>query len=73
MGNQHVTPRPDGLWQVKGAGNERATAVTDTQREAIEIATRIAKNQESEMFIHGRDGKIRERNSYGNDPYPPQG
>ena len=73
MSNQHVTPRPDGQWQVKGAGNKRATVVTRTQGEAIEIATGIAKNQESEMFIHGKDGRIRERNSYGNDPYPPRG
>ena len=26
-----------------------------------------------EVFIHGRDGKIRERNTYGHDPFPPQG
>lgn len=73
MSNQHVTPRPDGQWQVIGAGNKRATAVTSTQREAIEIATQIAINQSSEMFIHGKDGKIRERNSYGNDPHPSRG
>ncbi len=73
MSNQHVTPRPDGQWQVKGAGNKRATVVTSTQGKAIEIAIGIAKNQESEMFIHGEDGRIRERNSYGNDPYPPRG
>jgi hypothetical protein len=24
-------------------------------------------------LIHGEDGRIRERNSYGNDPYPPKG
>ena len=23
--NQHVTPHPDGGWQVKGAGNSKAT------------------------------------------------
>ena len=33
----------------------------------------IAVNQQSELFIQGRDGQIRERNSYGNDPYPPKG
>lgn len=65
--NQHVTPHPDG-WQVKGAGNSKATAVTKTQAEANEIAKEIAKNQQSEVLIHGRDGKIRDKNSYGNDP-----
>ena len=32
--NQHVTPHPDGGWQVKGAGNSRATVRTETQKEA---------------------------------------
>lgn len=69
--NQHVTKHKDG-WQVKGAGNKKATTVTDTQKEAIEKAIEIAKNQQSEVVIHGRDGKIRDKDSYGNDPYPPE-
>lgn len=71
--NQHVTHRDDGKWQVKGAGNSKATCITGTQAEAIAKARQIAKNNESELFIHGRDNKIRDRNSYGNDPYPPKG
>ena len=70
--NQHVVPR-EGKWAVKGEGNERATSVHDTQREAIEVAREISRNQESELFVHGRDGRIRERDSYGNDPFPPRG
>ncbi|MFY0628456.1 MAG: DUF2188 domain-containing protein [Reichenbachiella sp.] len=65
--NQHVVKHEDG-WAVKGAGNERATKVTSTQKEAISIAREISKNQESELFIHGRNGQIRERDSHGNDP-----
>ena len=71
--NQHVTPHPDGGWQEKGAGNSKATVRTATQAEAIAVAKGIARNQESELFIHGMNGQIRERNSYGNDPYPPEG
>ena len=70
--NQHVVPK-DGKWQVIGERNEKATATFDTQAEAIEKAREIAINQESEVVIHGKDGKIREKNSYGNDPYPPKG
>ena len=70
--NQHVTPR-NGKWQVKGAGNGRATIITNTQKEAIEVGKAIAKNQGSELLIHDRQGRIRERNSYGNDPCPPRG
>lgn len=71
--NQHVTPHPGGGYQVKGAGNSRATKIFDTQREAILFAKTIAQNQKSELFIHNRRGQIRERNSYGNDSYPPKG
>ncbi len=68
--NQHVTPKGD-LWQVKGAGNQKATANVPTQKEAIAIAKEIAKNQKSEVVIHGKDGRIRDKDSYGNDPLPP--
>ena len=70
--NQHVVPN-NGKWAVKGEGNSRNTVNTNTQAEAIKRATEIAKNQDSELFIHNRQGQIRERNSYGNDPYPPKG
>lgn len=70
--NQHVVPHGND-WAVKGAGNSKATSVHSTQAEAIKEATDIAKNQKSEMFIHGTNGQIRERNTYGNDPFPPKG
>ncbi len=71
--NQHVTPHPDGGWQVKGAGNSKATVRTNTQSEAIKIARDIAINQKSEVVIHRTNGQIRDKNSYGNDPFPPKG
>lgn len=71
--NQHVTPRPDGHWQIKAAGAKRATKVTSTQAQAVTIARQIATHQGSELLIHGRDGRIRARDSHGHDPYPPRG
>ncbi len=71
-GNQHITPRGN-QWSVTGAGNSRATAVVSTQREAVNIAKPIASNQGGDVIIHRRNGQIRERNSYGNDPFPPKG
>lgn len=70
--NQHVVKHPDG-WAVKGAGNTKATKVVKTQLEAVNYAREIAMNQRSEMLIHGRNGQIREKNSYGPDEYPPKG
>lgn len=70
--NQHVVPHSGG-WAVKGAGNKRASSVHQTQNDAISAARETAIRQKSEMFIHGRNGRIRERNTYGPDPYPPGG
>ncbi len=69
--NQHVVPRGDN-WAVKGAGNEKATKIVGTQKEAIKIAREIAINQQSEVVIHRPNGIIRNKNSYGNDPHPPK-
>lgn len=71
--NQHVTPHPNGGWQVKGAGNSKATVRTTSQKEAADIARNIAINQKSERIIHGTNGRIRSKDSYGNDPFPPEG
>jgi hypothetical protein len=68
--NQHVVPNEHG-WGIRGEGNTRLTGIFQTQVEAIHAATTIAQNQNSELFIHGRNGQIRERNSFGNDPCPP--
>lgn len=70
--NQHVVPHQGG-WAVRGAGSQRATGVFETQQEAISRAREISRNQGSELLIHGRNGQIRERDSHGHDPYPPEG
>lgn len=70
--NQHVVPTKGG-WAVKRAGSSKATKVFPTQQEAIERGREIAVNQRSELLIHGRDGRIREKSTYGRDAYPPKG
>lgn len=70
--NQHVVPNGD-KWAVKGEGNSKNTRITQTQKEAIDIARTIARKEQSELVIHGKDGQIRQKDSYGNDPFPPRG
>jgi hypothetical protein len=70
--NQHVVPR-DGQWAVRGEGNSRLTSIHGTQADAIDAARAISQHQRSELVIHGRDGKIRDKDSHGHDPYPPKG
>lgn len=69
--NQWVSPRPDGKWGVHGEGNSRDTNLFDTQAEAINRAREIAKNQRSEVIVQRPGGRIRSKDSYGNDPCPP--
>ena len=71
MSNQHVVPNGD-IWQVKSEGSTRATKNFNTQREAIDFARDIARNQKSELVIHRKNGQIRDKDSYGNDPCPPK-
>lgn len=69
--DQHIVRHEEG-WAVKGAGNEKATAVYRTQAEAIDAGKRIATNQGSDLVVHGRDGRIRSKDSFGRDPIPPR-
>lgn len=71
--NIHVTKRPDGNWQAKGEGNSRASCVTKTQEQARQKARDLAIKNRSEVLIHGVNGKIRAKDSYGNAPHPPKG
>lgn len=69
---QRVTRRPDRTWQHRADGNKRATRVTNTQQQAIDSAVGVAKNQGGEVVIHGMNGRIRSKDSYGRDPNPPK-
>ena len=61
--SQYVVPRGD-KWAVRKEGTTKATRRFDTQREAIEVARRYARNQGTDLFIFGRDGRIRKRERY---------
>ena len=69
--NQHVVPSGK-QWAVRGDGNSKKTRITQTQSEAIGIAREIARNQQSELVIHRKDGTIRDKDSYGHDSCPPK-
>ncbi|WP_454735344.1 DUF2188 domain-containing protein [Cupriavidus necator] len=62
----HVVPDGD-RWAVETEGGH-GRETFDTQAEAIAAGTDRAKAKKVELFIHGSDGQIRERNTFGNDP-----
>lgn len=63
-----VVSRPQGGWAVKKGGAQRASVVTGTQAESIQAGKSLAKKNNGELTIQGKDGKFREKNSYGDDP-----
>jgi len=71
--NIHVTHRANGDWATIGAGDDKASRLFDTQKEAIAYGRGLARNNESELVIHGMDNKIRDKDSFGNDSFPPAG
>ncbi len=67
----HVVPQGD-RWAVKREGSQRASSLHDTQAAAEQAGRPLARADNTEFYLHGRDGRIREKDSYGNDPNPPK-
>jgi hypothetical protein len=62
----HVTPRDDG-WAVMREGNQRASSVHPTQKEAVKVGRHAARKDRTEFYLHNQQGEIRECESYGRD------
>ena len=58
----------DTRWQVRREHASRASRVFDTQHEAEQFGKGLAKRERVEFVLAGRDGHIRQKHSYGNDP-----
>ena len=67
----HVVPKGN-QWGLVREGGERATSLHSTQGKAIQAGRELAKQQQTELVIHRPDGRIRDSDSYGNDPCPPK-
>ena len=56
----HVSRRAElNKWQVKATGSDKALKLFNTQKEAIEYANQLAKNQNVSVRVHSKEGKIR--------------
>ncbi|MGH3373637.1 MAG: DUF2188 domain-containing protein [Actinoallomurus sp.] len=60
-------------WRVEVTGNKRASGTHAKKPSAVDQARKLAIRNKSELVIHNQDGKIGDRRSYGNDPFPPRG
>ena len=69
--NVHVTYK-NNTWNVKSEKTSRASYLYGTKEEALARGKEIAMNKGVELIIHGKDGRIQDADSYGNDPIPPR-
>ena len=52
----HLVKRPDGKWEVKFAGGQKAIKLFDTQKEALEYSKKMAENQDGKVLVHNSKG-----------------
>lgn len=70
--SHHVVPAPDGGWNVKKGGTDRASKHFEKKSEAVDWGRDLSRSQKSEFVVHRRDGTIQAKDSYGKDPLPPR-
>ena len=61
----------DGGWAVRREGAERDSSHHDRKTDAMEAARTRPAATRVEVVEHGRNGRIQDSDSYGNDPHPP--
>ena len=68
--NVHTVHNSKG-WTNRYENSSRTLGYYSTKAEAQAVGREKAMKNGIEHIIHGLDGKIQNKNSYGNDPFPP--
>lgn len=68
----HVVPNPEGGWNVKKGGAERASKTFASKDGAVSYGRKVSRNSRTELVIHRKDGTIERSDSHGHDPLPPR-
>lgn len=69
--NIHLVPK-GGRWAVKKEGEVTPLSTHRTKSLADKVARVQAKLEKSELVIHGKSGRIQDKDSFGTDPFPPR-
>lgn len=75
MANYSVVNNPNGGWDIKKDSADRASAHTDTQKQAESLAKGFAgRSGGGEVRTQGRNGQFRDSDTVppGHDPNPPR-
>lgn len=71
--SNHVIPSGEqGGWAVKKSGSSRVSRSFDRKEEAVKFGRELSRREQTELYIHKKDGRVQERNSYSKDPFPHQ-
>lgn len=63
--SNHVIPsEKQGGWTVKKSGSVMPSKSFDRKEDAIKYAKELSKREQTELYIHKKDGTVQERNSY---------
>lgn len=65
--NRHVVPH-EKMWNIVAPGNHTAIEIHKRKKDAVASARLMCITSKGELVVHGKNGKIQYRNSYGNDP-----
>lgn len=71
----HVVPSSGG-WSVEREGRGKGHGGVwyyQSLEEALAAGRKMAEEELAELVVHGRDGKIRDRNDFGRKPSPSHG
>ena len=72
-GDYETAPTGDGRWKVQQHGASRAVKIHDDQASAWDQTRSLARGAGAEALLKNRQGRVRERNTYGPDRFPPRG
>lgn len=59
----HVVPNTNG-WAVKKCGALKASTTAKTKAQAINKGKTISKNSNTDLYVHGKDGRIERKISF---------
>jgi hypothetical protein len=63
-----VEPRKNGTWAVQTDGTQRADSLHHRKSDALARGRELAQNKKTELVVKNENGRIAQKNSYGNDP-----
>ena len=71
--NYVVPSREKGGWAVRKSSSTRVSKSFNRKEDAVKYGRELSRKEQTELYIHKKNGSIQDRNSYGKDPFPPKG